>query len=163
MFFLASFYIFRSYLHQLASQWASHTSGAFLLWIKYSSKEQSVILVQPNNGMKWKKFSFTFSESRYSAFVMAILLECDGAEDWPYFGKAGPDMGKGYYPHILKAIFSNIVYSLQNKSKISSKKDFYFLQYHVKWFPHLVIGSDSNRKLVSTFQTKRLLPRSYYC
>ena len=112
---------------------------------------------------EWKKFSFTFSESRYSAFVMAILLECDGAEDWPYFGKAGPDMGKGYYPHILKAIFSNIVYSLQNRPKISSKKDFYLLRYHVKWFPHLVIGSDSNRKLVSTFQTKRLLPPSYYC
>ena len=38
--------------------------------------------------------------ARHGLCVMAILLQGDGAEDWPYFAKAGLDMAR-YKPFIL--------------------------------------------------------------
>ena len=79
--------IFSRYLPKLSAP-----VGFVHIWcFSWHNQEQSV-----TSQTKMKRFIFLGKPG--ITFVMAILLQGDGAEDWPYFGKAGLDMGKDTIP-----------------------------------------------------------------
>ena len=75
--------IFSRYLPKLSAP-----VGFVHIWcFSWHNQEQSV-----TSQTKMKRFIFLGKPG--ITFVMAILLQGDGAEDWPYLGKAGLDMGE---------------------------------------------------------------------